>query len=65
MLLTTIRKGGEGGHETHSMTIFLELLKIVHENDFLTKLKQLFWSHHHIFPTITISYLSLLNDIQV
>jgi len=36
MLLTTIGQGG-GGVDTHSMTIFLELHEIVHENDFLNK----------------------------
>ncbi len=29
--------GGGGGGDTHSMTIFLELLNIVRENDFLKK----------------------------
>jgi hypothetical protein len=34
MLLTTI---GQGGDDTHSMSIFFELFNIVHENNFKTK----------------------------
>jgi hypothetical protein len=49
MLLTTIGwGGGGGGGGTRSMTIFLELLNIIH--DFLNKIFEPFWSHHHIFP---------------
>jgi len=32
------------------MTIFVEFLNIVHENDFLNKILKIIWSHHHIFP---------------
>jgi len=34
MLLTTIGHGEGGGVDTHSMTLFIELLNIIHENDF-------------------------------
>jgi hypothetical protein len=37
MLLTTIGPCGGRGGDTHSMTIFLELLNIVLENDFINK----------------------------
>jgi hypothetical protein len=43
MLLTTIGRGGGGG-DIHSITIFLELLNIVHESDFLNNLKNHFGS---------------------
>jgi hypothetical protein len=64
MLLTTIEQGG-GGVDTHSMTIFLELLNIVHENDLLkNKNKKLIPSSY--FPLLSqFDYPFLLNDIQV
>jgi len=59
-------KGGWGGRDIRSMTIFLELLNNVHENDFF---RQNFENHFGpiiIFsPPIRIHYPSLLNDIQV
>jgi hypothetical protein len=66
MLLTKIGQGGGGGFDTHSMTIFLELTNIVHENDFLNKiLKIILVSQSYFFLLSQFHYPSLLNDIQV
>jgi len=47
---------GGGKVDIHSMTIFLELLNIVHENDFLNKNFLNHFGPTIIFsPTITIS----------
>ncbi len=65
MLLTTIGPG-EGGFDIHSMIIFLELLNIVHENNFLNKHFKIILVLPSFFPLILqFHYPSLLNDIQV
>jgi hypothetical protein len=62
MLLTTIGWGGD----IPSMTIFLGLLNIVHENDFLNKKLKIILVPPSYFPLFSkFHYPSLLNDIQV
>jgi hypothetical protein len=54
-------KGGWG-----SVRIFLELLNIVHENDFLNKILKIILVPSSYFPLLSqFHYPSLLNDIQV
>jgi hypothetical protein len=65
MLLITIGRGGGGG-DIHSMTIFLELLSIVHENDFLNKILKIILVPSSYFSLLSqFHYPSLLNNIQV
>jgi hypothetical protein len=66
MLLTIIWARGGGGCDTHFMTIFFELLNIVHENDFLNKFFKIILVPSSYFPLLSqFHYLSSLNDIQV
>jgi len=46
---------GWGGGDTHFMTMFIEFLNNVHENDFIKFLKKHFGPIVVFFPTITIS----------
>jgi hypothetical protein len=63
MLLTKI---GWGVGDIHSMTIFLELLNIFHENDFINKVFKIIFVPSSYFPLLSqFHYPSLLNDIQV
>jgi hypothetical protein len=62
MLLTSI---GKVGGDIHSMTIFIELFNIVHENDFLNKKFKIILVTSSYFPLLSqFHYSSLLNDIQ-
>jgi hypothetical protein len=56
--------GGRG--DIHSMTIFLELLNIVYENDFLHKISKVILVPSYYLPLSSqFHYPSLLNDIKV
>jgi len=55
---------GGGGGGTHSMTIFFELLNIIH--DFLNKNFKIILVSSSYFPMLSqFHYPSLLNGIQV
>jgi hypothetical protein len=65
MLLTTIGLGVRRIN-THSIIIFLELLNIVHENNFLNNFFKIILVPPSFFPLLlNFHYPSLLNDIQV
>jgi hypothetical protein len=63
MSLITI---GRGASDIHSITIFLALFNIVHENDFINKILKIILVPSSYFPLPSqFHYPSLLNDIQV
>jgi len=59
--------GGGGGGHNHSMTLFFELLNIVHEIDFISNiLKIILVPSSYKFPLLSqFHYPSLLDGIQV
>jgi len=65
-LINVVDTIGQKGGDTHSITIFFELLSIVYESDFVNKIFRIILVPSSHFPLLSqFHYPSLLNDIQV